>query len=161
MLKDTADFAESVELMMKKTLGVSLEEHVCWDTFVCYSLQFIAGNSIIIVWQYGIFHCNRISGWKAFRIPVTYNNEGRKLSDVLVPRQAVTCSPALLNVSSHFKWIENCPGFSKQIVATVANFLRACRIKAKWKARSECQVLIYSLCVCVYLQCGSWGFKLL
>jgi hypothetical protein len=29
MLKDTADFAESVELMMKKTLGVSLEEHVC------------------------------------------------------------------------------------------------------------------------------------
>lgn len=28
MLKDTADFAESVELMMKKTLGVSLEEQV-------------------------------------------------------------------------------------------------------------------------------------
>jgi hypothetical protein len=33
MLKDTADFAESVELMMKKTLGVSLEEYVCKDTF--------------------------------------------------------------------------------------------------------------------------------
>jgi heat shock protein beta len=29
MLKDTADFAESVELMMKKTLGVSLDERVC------------------------------------------------------------------------------------------------------------------------------------
>jgi len=28
MLKDTADFAESVELMMKKTLGVPLEEQV-------------------------------------------------------------------------------------------------------------------------------------
>jgi hypothetical protein len=28
MLKDTADFAESVELMMKKTLSIPLEEQV-------------------------------------------------------------------------------------------------------------------------------------
>jgi hypothetical protein len=28
MLKDTADFAESVELMMKKTLGIPLEDQV-------------------------------------------------------------------------------------------------------------------------------------
>jgi heat shock protein beta len=28
MLKDTSDFAESVELMMRKTLGISLEEQV-------------------------------------------------------------------------------------------------------------------------------------
>jgi heat shock protein beta len=28
MLKETADFAESVEIMMKKTLGIPLEEQV-------------------------------------------------------------------------------------------------------------------------------------
>jgi hypothetical protein len=28
MLKDTSDFAESVELMMRKTMGISLEEQV-------------------------------------------------------------------------------------------------------------------------------------
>jgi heat shock protein beta len=28
MLKETADFAENVELMMKKTLGIPLEEQV-------------------------------------------------------------------------------------------------------------------------------------
>jgi hypothetical protein len=36
MLKDTADFAESVELMMKKTLGIPLEEQVSWNTFVIF-----------------------------------------------------------------------------------------------------------------------------
>jgi hypothetical protein len=34
MLKDTADFAESVELMMRKTLGIPLEEQVSQDTNV-------------------------------------------------------------------------------------------------------------------------------
>ncbi|XP_023724399.2 endoplasmin-like, partial [Cryptotermes secundus] len=38
MLRDTADFAESVELMMKKTLGIPLEEQVSQNTcIICKS----------------------------------------------------------------------------------------------------------------------------
>jgi hypothetical protein len=68
MLKDTADFADSVELMMKETLGVSLEEHVCKNTFI----YFYRG---IPLWQYhnvGFFIVIELKGVKTIKIPVTY-----------------------------------------------------------------------------------------
>lgn len=55
MLKDTADFAESVEHMMKKTLGISLAEQVCRDTFIYFFIGiYNLGNPL---WQCHCVEC--------------------------------------------------------------------------------------------------------
>jgi hypothetical protein len=62
MLKDTADFAESVELMMKKTLGIPLEEQVILNTSVIcksYTVKFRYSNLeflIVMEFQYSKRH---------------------------------------------------------------------------------------------------------